>query len=206
MKRLVALLLLACLPALSGCMVVGAAVSVGGYVLGGPVQYAGTALSVCEYGYEMAVNDKSPDEVIQDKIATVVDILDGPDYAGPWETGLDREGPAPVAAASLASLSETYGVAALPEAAPEAHETLPSPFDSVLLADLAAPETVQAAAPTPRLAPEPAATTPARVPAPVPVPAPVLTDWPTLADAEAAAIPTQESSWSVRLPVTNPIL
>jgi hypothetical protein len=76
----------------------------------------------------------------------------------------------------------------------------------VLLADLAAPETVQAAAPTPRLAPEPAATTPARVPAPVPVPAPVLTDWPTLADAEAAAIPTQESSWSVRLPVTNPIL
>lgn len=210
MKRLAALLLLAFLPALPGCMVVGAAVTAGGYVLGGPVQYASTAYSVCEYSYALVVEDKTPDEVIKDKIATVVDILDGPDYIGPWETGLDRKDSAPRTPVALAALSDSYGLNGLPDAAPEAPEAVPSPFESVLLADLApAPvpaPAVQAVAPAPKPAPVQAAAGPARVPEAKPLPLPTLPDWPSLADAQAVPIPAQDTPWSVRMPVSNVII
>jgi hypothetical protein len=41
----------------------------GGFFVGGPVQYAGTTYTVCEYTYEYTVNDKNPGEVLKDKIA-----------------------------------------------------------------------------------------------------------------------------------------
>jgi hypothetical protein len=54
---------------LAGCLAVNAVLGVIGLVASGPIQYAGTAYTVGEYTYEYAVNDKTPDVVLGEKIA-----------------------------------------------------------------------------------------------------------------------------------------
>ncbi|MGL1863636.1 MAG: hypothetical protein OCC46_14015 [Pseudodesulfovibrio sp.] len=53
---------------LPGCLAINAILGVAGLLATGPIQYAGTAYSVGEYTYEYAVNDKTPDEVIEEKM------------------------------------------------------------------------------------------------------------------------------------------
>lgn len=53
---------------LPGCMVINAVLGVVGLLTTGPVQYAGTAYTIGEYTYEYAVNDKTPDQVIEEKV------------------------------------------------------------------------------------------------------------------------------------------
>lgn len=198
MKRFRLLLLLLLIPILPGCMVVSAAVGVGGYALGGPAQYAGTAFSLCEYSYELAVNDKTPDLVFKDKVLEVVDILDGPDYVGAWETALAATDPAPQPAVTLENLTLAYNLQDLPEALRPAPAlqgpALPGakPLPPVLLAQ---------GKPAPLAQP---AQAPAR-PAPsvsAPAPSVELPGWPTLAQVQAPA----QSGWSVRLPVSGVVL
>ncbi|WP_419786286.1 hypothetical protein [Pseudodesulfovibrio sp.] len=66
------ILSLIALPLLSGCLVINALLGVAGLVGSGTVQYASTAYSVCEYGYQYTVNDKTPDEVIVEKLAFLI--------------------------------------------------------------------------------------------------------------------------------------
>jgi hypothetical protein len=54
---------------LPGCLVINAALSIAGLLGSGPIEYAGTAYSVGEYAYQYAVNDKTPDEVVEEKLA-----------------------------------------------------------------------------------------------------------------------------------------
>lgn len=54
---------------LPGCVIINAVLGVAGLMTSGPLQYAGAVYSVGEYTYEYAVNDKTPDEVIADKVA-----------------------------------------------------------------------------------------------------------------------------------------
>ena len=54
---------------LPGCLAINAVLGVLGYFGTGPIQLAGTAYSISEYTYEYAVNDKTPDEVIEEKFA-----------------------------------------------------------------------------------------------------------------------------------------
>lgn len=53
---------------LPGCLAINAVLGVMGFLGTGPIQMAGTVYSVTEYSYEYAVNDKTPDEVIEDKL------------------------------------------------------------------------------------------------------------------------------------------
>lgn len=71
------LVLLAVCGLFSGCAVVGPVLSLGSAALTGPLQYAGTAYSVCEYTYEFAVNDRDPFEVLDDKLDGLADVFDG---------------------------------------------------------------------------------------------------------------------------------
>jgi len=64
------------LPLLSGCLLVNAFLGVAGLVGTGPIQYASTAYSVGEYAYQYAVNDKTPDEVIEEKLAFFIGPFD----------------------------------------------------------------------------------------------------------------------------------
>ncbi|WP_319469579.1 hypothetical protein [uncultured Pseudodesulfovibrio sp.] len=54
---------------LPGCLAINALLGVAGIMGSGPLQYAGTVYSVGEYTYEYAVNDRTPDEVIEHKLA-----------------------------------------------------------------------------------------------------------------------------------------
>lgn len=75
-KKLKVLSLLCVLAwALSGCALIGPAVSLGGMALTGPLQYAGTVYAVCEYSYEYAVNDNTPDEVIENKFEDFTEMV-----------------------------------------------------------------------------------------------------------------------------------
>ena len=67
---LAVLFMLAFLP---GCAVVGPLLSVGGMAGFAPLQYASTAVTVGEFTYEYAANDKDPSEVIEGKIMAVLD-------------------------------------------------------------------------------------------------------------------------------------
>jgi len=58
---------------LPGCAVVGPLLSVGGMAGFAPLQYASTAVTVGEFTYEYAANDKNPSEVIEGKIMAVLD-------------------------------------------------------------------------------------------------------------------------------------
>ena len=106
-SRLLAVSVLAAL--LSGCAVIGPLLSLGGMAGLAPLQYASVAYTVGEYTYEYAANDKTPDQVIQAKIDSVVsgDAFHVPEYmndepAGPEsavmvaeaETGADPQDPA----------------------------------------------------------------------------------------------------------------
>lgn len=57
---------------LSGCLVINAALSTLGLLGSGGLEYASTVYSVAEYTYEYAANDKTPDEVIEDKLAWLI--------------------------------------------------------------------------------------------------------------------------------------
>lgn len=76
---------------LPGCLVINAALGVVGLLGSGPIQYAGTAYSVGEYAYELAVNDRTPDDVIEGKIAFLSgsEALD-PDIAAHKGAGYDH--------------------------------------------------------------------------------------------------------------------
>lgn len=203
MKRFRLWLLLLLLPILPGCMVVGAAVSVGGYALGGPAQYVGTAFSLAEYSYELAVNDKTPDLVLKDKVLEVVDILDGPDYVGVWETALAAKDPVEQKPVTLDGLALAYNLQDMPDAlrpapalqGPALPGARPLPLEPVLLAE--------AHPAAPPLQHAPAAPSAVRGPA-VTAPAAELPDWPTLAEIRPQA--PAPNSWSVRLPVSGVIL
>lgn len=218
MRRLVSALLAACLPLLPGCMALGPAVSLGGLVLGGPAQYAGSAYSVCEYGYELAAHRRTPDEVLAAKARTLAALVRSNEpAAGTWETGLDRHGGEAPPVADLNLLANLYGVSDLPDFAPE-----PAP---VLLAqsapDLSA-AALRAAGTAPRAAPTPAAlaaraeTLEVRAAGSETSAAPVrsvaapaargLPAWPCLALVAAPGDQGVDGGWSVRLPVTQPVL
>ena len=106
-SRLLAVLTLAVL--LSGCAVIGPLLSLGGAIGLAPLQYAATAYTVGEFTYQYAANDKTPAQVVREKIDSVVsgDAFRVPEYmnddpAGPEpavmvaeaETGTDLQDPA----------------------------------------------------------------------------------------------------------------
>ncbi len=105
MKRTVCTCLFAAaLAALPGCLAVNAMFGVLGLVTSGPVQYAGTAYTVGEYTYEYAVNGKTPDTVLGEKLA--------------WLTG--DEQPSPVILAETSQMNDPpHG---------RAHVTAATPF------------------------------------------------------------------------------
>ena len=55
-----------------GCAVIGPLLSLGGLAGLAPLQYASMAYTVGEYSYEYAANDTTPDQVIENKINSVV--------------------------------------------------------------------------------------------------------------------------------------
>ncbi|MDC0335323.1 hypothetical protein OAN24_00290 [Pseudodesulfovibrio sp.] len=67
---------------LPGCLAINALLGVAGFLTTGPIQYAGTAYSIGEYSYEYAVNDKTPDEVIEEKFALFFDVEPDPAMKG----------------------------------------------------------------------------------------------------------------------------
>ncbi|MDD4951071.1 MAG: hypothetical protein PHV85_00850 [Desulfovibrionaceae bacterium] len=75
-------LVLACVAPLflQGCFLLGTALSLGGAFMSGPAQYVGTAYSIAEFGYQVAVNKKTPAEALKAKFA--------------WLLGEDQDGPA----------------------------------------------------------------------------------------------------------------
>jgi len=67
---------------LPGCLAINAILGVVGFMTTGPIQYAGTAYSIGEYTYEYAVNDKTPDEVIEEKLTLLMPVEEAPQLAG----------------------------------------------------------------------------------------------------------------------------
>jgi len=67
---------------LSGCAVVGPLLSLGGIAGLAPLQYASTAYTLGEFTYEYAANDKTPNQVLEAKIDSVVtgDAFRVPEY------------------------------------------------------------------------------------------------------------------------------
>ncbi|MEF2231197.1 MAG: hypothetical protein V3571_09735 [Pseudodesulfovibrio sp.] len=96
---------------LPGCAVVGPLLSVGGLAGFAPLQYASTAVTVGEFTYEYAANDKAPSEVIEGKILSVLD-------GSAFELDLDEGGPddTRVADARTPTKAETVEVAISAEA------------------------------------------------------------------------------------------
>lgn len=64
---------------LPGCVLINTALGVVGLLSSGPAQYAGAVYSVGEYTYEYAVNDKTPDEVVVEKVAWLFQTDEEPD-------------------------------------------------------------------------------------------------------------------------------
>lgn len=65
--------LIALLPgSISGCMLVNALLGTSSLVLSGPAQHIGTVCTVGEYAYELAVNKKTPDMVLRDKLSWLI--------------------------------------------------------------------------------------------------------------------------------------
>ena len=102
---------------LPGCLVINAALSIAGLLGSGPIEYAGTAYSVGEYAYQYVVNDKTPDEVVEEKLAQLM----------PDEAGTNGEGPVLVADASGAVAPENDAPL------PRLGEPPPNPAVSALL-------------------------------------------------------------------------
>jgi len=72
MKRLCrSCLCTAALPLLSGCLLINAFLGVAGLVGPAPIQYASSAYTVGEYAYHYAARGKTPDEVIEEKLAAL---------------------------------------------------------------------------------------------------------------------------------------
>ncbi len=65
---------------MGGCAVVGPLLTCGGAFFT-PLQYASTAYTLGEFSYEYAANDKTPDEVIQGKVDSIVAVFDDKDKA-----------------------------------------------------------------------------------------------------------------------------
>ena len=103
---------------LPGCLVINAALSVAGLLGSGPIEYAGTAYSVGEYAYHYAVNDKTPDEVIEEKLAQFM--------PGEAET---EDGSSPVLVADASEAASSDRDAPLPRLG----EPPPNPAVSALL-------------------------------------------------------------------------
>jgi len=73
MKRLCrSCLFTAALPLLSGCLLINAFLGVAGLVGPAPIQYASSAYTVGEYAYHYAARGKTPDEVIEEKLAALL--------------------------------------------------------------------------------------------------------------------------------------
>lgn len=65
---------------LPGCLAINAALGIAGLLGTGPIQYAGTAYSLGEYAYHYTVRGKTPDEVIEEKLAEL--MPDDPEPSG----------------------------------------------------------------------------------------------------------------------------
>ena len=103
---------------LPGCLVINAALSIAGLLGSGPIEYAGTAYSVGEYAYQYAVNDKTPNEVVEEKLAQFM-----PDE------GVTEDGAAPVLVADASEAVAPENDAPLPRLG----EPPPNPAVSALL-------------------------------------------------------------------------
>ncbi|MBI9081404.1 MAG: hypothetical protein JEY79_16885 [Pseudodesulfovibrio sp.] len=66
---------------LPGCLAINAALGILGYLGSGPAQVAGAVYSVSEYTYEYAMNDKTPDEVMLEKISWFIPQEAPPDMS-----------------------------------------------------------------------------------------------------------------------------
>ncbi|MCJ2165529.1 MULTISPECIES: hypothetical protein [unclassified Pseudodesulfovibrio] len=88
---------------LPGCAVVGPLLSLGGMAGFAPLQYASIAYTVGEFSYEYAANDHAPNEVIENKIDSVVrgEAFTLPDYMQAEPAG--PEAPVMVAEADSAA-------------------------------------------------------------------------------------------------------
>jgi hypothetical protein len=66
---------------LSGCAVVAPLLGVGGFAFA-PLQYASTVYTIGEFTYQYAANDKTPDQVVQDKYNAMVsgEAFELPEY------------------------------------------------------------------------------------------------------------------------------
>ncbi len=219
LKAVTALLCLLLLPLLSGCMLLNAAITAGGYCMGGPLEYAGTAATLCEYGYEYAVNDKTPDDVLMAKFAFMLERQNRGE--GRWETALDRRGePSALAGPDLGRLAVLYAPLRDPDITDHGKRRLifieaPAQEPAALAENLrpaAAPAPVRQKAASPAR-PSPAA---AEAPALVADLDPLRGFWPS---GESLARPAGEpevrislpaehtgitGGWSIRHPVSGP--
>jgi len=66
---------------LSGCAVVAPLLGAGGFVFA-PLQYASTAYTIGEFTYQYAANDKTPNQVVEDKYNAMVsgEAFELPEY------------------------------------------------------------------------------------------------------------------------------
>ncbi len=103
-SRLLAVSALAAL--LSGCAVVGPLLSLGGMAGLAPLQYASTAYTIGEFGYEYAANDKTPTQVIQAKIDSVVS---GDAFTAPAYMSDEPAGPEPAVMVAEADTAQAAG-------------------------------------------------------------------------------------------------
>ncbi|MDD3311932.1 hypothetical protein [Pseudodesulfovibrio sp.] len=145
------------LPLLSGCLLINAFLGVAGLVGTGPIQYASSAYSVGEYAYQYAVNDKTPDEVIEENLAIFIGPFDDPDAsaeatrlasavsggnAKTTETALGTEPPGSMPTPIKAPTAET---AASAPAGPPHPAIVPAPAaPPIVLAGRAAPRRIVA--------------------------------------------------------------
>lgn len=86
----------------SGCAVVGPALSIGGLAGLAPLQYISTAYTIGEFTYEYAANDNTPDMVIENKYQSVMtgEAFELPDY-------LSDEAAGPEAPTMVAGVDDT---------------------------------------------------------------------------------------------------
>ncbi len=96
---------------LPGCLVINAVLGIAGLLGTGPIQYAGTAYSLGEYTYHYTVRGKTPDEVIEEKLAEL--LPDDPEPSGrapvvrTADLGKSRTSPRPLPVTSAESALPT---------------------------------------------------------------------------------------------------
>ncbi|WP_319582956.1 hypothetical protein [uncultured Pseudodesulfovibrio sp.] len=107
--------LLSAMGPLSGCAVVAPLLGVGGFAFA-PLQYASTAYTIGEFTYQYAANDKTPDQVVEDKYNDMVSgkAFELPEYLHSEPAG--PQSPVMTAEADVAEPSIDQGPALSEEA------------------------------------------------------------------------------------------